>query len=786
MDVDVTSVDPTVEHHPVSRLSRISAGRELFTFLRPFLVPVKAKILLALAFGLTSLLAGLYIPLRIHAILAAGEHGAEASASETTHSAISSFAAIGSIAVLVAIAVVGAMLSRKVTHDFATEVSRNLSESVFESTLESPVLRQKMLQRPSVIDRHTADVDRIQAAIDQTVVEGLPATVGITLSLVLLLYIEPPVGLVTTAAVIFFVMFNRFIGNRTFESDRHRLDASNDVGVIVDEAITAGRNVTGMNLGAWMESRFFTRAERLRIATHHQQTQVNRLLTAARFTGYLALFVVVCMAVIGGSASAAAIAPALLYIEFVVSGLEALPPWLREFRLAVTSKRRIEQIVNSPRRVHRPGSTPTSSLTGTLVLRDVALSPESPLTVGDVEIPLGGLVVLAGDRGSSPDALAEVLAGDRDADAGCVLLDGMDVRYPTVRRRITLIADEPYLMDATIREHLGSAQAGLSDADISAILERVGLAHLLSLEQGGIDASLGTHAGLLSVHERQRLMIAMACLGAADVVVIQNLSLFSDADAAGPLMAALTHGKKRTVVLSTMNEEVAAMADHVLAMVGTDLMAGTHNELMAREDYAQVWQRHLPGVIDDRILATFPEEQRERLQARLFSEHFSPGDILVRAGSRIDRVMYVVNGRVEIISTDASGHDRRVAEIGPGNFCGDLSEPGGINSQTIRAVEETTVRALSAESWSAGLLGLLDADPAERRVLSSILRLEYPTRSDLASIITEFPDEQVDAAIDNLVSLGQVRERADGGLVVSLKRKIIRDTTGLLDALDDL
>ena len=75
---------------------------------------------------------------------------------------------------------------------------------------------------------------------------------------------------------------------------------------------------------------------------------------------------------------------------------------------------------------------------------------------------------------------------------------------------------------------------------------------------------------------------------------------------------------------------------------------------------------------------------------------------------------------------------------------------------------------------------------ARRRVLSSILRLEYPTREDLAAKITEFPDEQVDAAIDNLVALGQIRERADGGLVVSVNRKTIRDTSGLLDVLGDL
>ena len=788
MDVERMSIDTTHGLPAVGSMGRLSAGRELFSFLRPFLRPVKGQVIAALALGLISLFASLYIPLRIHQILAAGEAGAHSEATEggSVHEAISSFEAIGSIAVLVAIAVLAAMQSRKLTHEFAAEVSRDLSESVFHHTLESPVLRQRFLRRPSVISRHTSDVDRIEAAVDHTVVEGLPSLVSIALSCALLLYIEPAVGIVTTAAVLLFSVMNRVIGNSTFDRDKHRLDASSDVGAMVDEAITGGRNVTGMNLAGWMEERFHVRAEILRHATEEQRSQVNRLLTAARFTGYLALFVVVCMAVVGGSSSAAAIAPALLYIEFVVTGLERLPPWLREFRLAVTSKRRIEQITTGDSRVDRRDSQRVESGAGSLIMRDLALMPESPLAVGDISLPLGGLVVLAGDRGSSPDSLAEVLAGDRDPDSGCVLFDGLDVRYPTVRRRITLIADEPYLMDASVRDHLNSARAGLANDDIAAILERVGLGHLIDLDGGGVDAPLGTHAEVLSVHERQRLMIAMACLGDADAVVIQDLALFSDADAAGPLISALTHNRPRTILLATMNEEVAAMADHVVAIVGKELMMGNHRDLMAHEDYVQVWQRHLPGVIDERILQSFPEAQRERLRPRLFTEHFSPGDVLVRSGTRIDRVMYVVSGRVEIVGMNASGHELRVAEIGPGNFCGDISEAGGVNNQTIRAVEETTVRTLSAESWSAGLLGLLDADPAERRVLSSILRMDHPSRAELASLIDDFPAEQIDVAIDNLISLGQVRERPDGGLVVSVKRKTIRDSTGLLDRLADL
>ena len=49
MDADGAGVVPTIEHPSVGHLGRISAGRELYGFLRPFLEPVKSKVILALA-----------------------------------------------------------------------------------------------------------------------------------------------------------------------------------------------------------------------------------------------------------------------------------------------------------------------------------------------------------------------------------------------------------------------------------------------------------------------------------------------------------------------------------------------------------------------------------------------------------------------------------------------------------------------------------------------------------------------------------------------------------------
>ncbi|MEI8057961.1 MAG: cyclic nucleotide-binding domain-containing protein [Actinomycetes bacterium] len=764
------------------RDGRSTAGTaELVSFLLPFLRPVRRPLVTALALGMTSVVAGVLIPLQIHTALLEGalEHGEH----KVTENAP---LALAIIAGLMAISVVTASMSRKRAHECGADVGQELSEYVFEHTLETPMLRQVGLRRPSVISRNTTDVDRIGEIVDISVAEGLPAITGIVLSLTLLIYIQPYAGVATLTVTLFFLFFNGRIGRNMLKRDRARLDSSSDVGAVVDESITAGRNLTGMNLTAWMRERFHARAEILRHATEHQRNEINRLLTMARFSGYVALFAVVVIAVFSGNSQAGAIAAALLYIEMVVTGLESLPPWLRELRLAVTSKRRIEQITTSGPRVSRGETGVEVDADHSFRLRNLALMPGNPITVGDVLLPLGGVIGVVNDMGVSANILTEILSGDSDPDSGVVLLDGVDVRHPSVKRRIVLVTDDPYLMDASVREHLNSAKPNLTDDEVHATLDMVGIAHLTQLPDGGIDARLGTHAGLLSVHERQRLMLAMAAIGDADVVVIQDLPALADPDGAAPLLAALATKQGRTVILTTANAEFAARVDHVIAPIGAQIVSGTHQQLMENHAYAAVWERQVAGGIDARILETIPQAQRDTLRSRLITEHFRAGDTLFRAGSPADRIMYVVTGRVSIFNDDG-GVERRVADIGPGNFCGDVSQPGSRHSDTVRAADDTMVRTLSVEAWSAGVLGLLDSDPGERLVIAHILRADQaPTVDLLPEQVIGLTPEEVTKAVDALMARGQLRQDDRGRLSITARRRTLSGSSALLDRLDSL
>ncbi len=764
-------MDSTEPHEGLSARSAAGTG-ELLRFLAPFLAPVRWAVIGSLAFGMAALLAAAVVPLVVEGTL---EHGIDSRA-------------LGLLGGLMLLDVILTWVAQRCGFVAATSSARALTEHLYETTLESPMVRQVGLRRPSVVSRHTADIDRVEQAVDVTLIEGLPGVMRIVLSLALLYLVEPRAGLVMLVGTIAFLVLNWHIGRGLLQVDHRRLHASSDVGAVVDETITASRTVSGMNLASWMVARLSERASRLHIATLIQKRRAGRLHIAARVVGYLALLGVVLVGLVGGVAGAGAIAAALLYVEAVVRGLEALPPWLRDWRLAVTSKRRIEQITSAAPRVARldTGAVTSTSVGEGLTFHDLALEPDSLLTMGALGVPSGGLVALVADAGQSTSRLLEVLGGDSDPDAGLVTLDGVDVRHPLVKRRVALLTYDTSLFDTTVRDHLGAAATDISSVAAEAVLAKAGLAHLVDLPGGGLDARLGSHAEVLSVHERQRLLLAMAVVGSADVVLIDSLPVLADVDVALPLLSAMVGDRQRTVVIATRSAELAERCDHVLALYDDGIVVGTHSDLMIQPRYAQIWDRQSAISADTKLLESIPESQRDSMRSRISTEQFPAGETLFREGSPGDQMMYIITGRVAVLAVDAEGRERRVAEIGPGNFCGDVDSPGGRHSNTVRAVSDTLVRTLSVEAWSAGVMGILDADPVERRVVTAVLRSTNAHEAEIVAELSDLPPDAVVETIARLTAAGGLRTNPDGRLSIVARRRSLAGSAALLDRLGGL
>ena len=654
--------------------------------------------------------------------------------------------------------------------DVANDSSYRLRLDIFRQLLHTKVLRQEGLVRSSVVSRHTSDVDHVAEAFAETIGHGIPGVVRVVQSLILLTFIDWRAGCVMIVAVLIFLLIRSRVGRQLFIIDKARLDASSRVGESVDESITGSRLISGLHMDGWARQRFGRRAQVLRDATHQQVSKVSQLFIGAQAAGLAGLFAVVGFGVLLGRDELATIAVAILYVEGVIRGLEVLPRWIQSLQIAVVSRRRINQILD-----------PQPSL----VLGSFeATGPQ--ISLDRLSDPGARLVGLVTTTALDPDTILVALSANSDANSYRVTLEGFSIRRPGVNRHIIHVSGDHVAFNQSVTEHVASMGPDLDSGSLGRLLESVGLGHLKD-SRFGLEAPLGPTGAFLNSNERQRLAIACALAAAPDTLLLGPLIPLADADTAIPLVATLRSYKNTTSIVAVRNPDLATQMDAMIFVSENEIAAGTHNELLvSNPEYAKLWEKRLGVGEVDLSFLEFEGVSEAALAARLVTERFDAGDAIYREGELADRIVFIMSGHVEIATESEDGTRRRVAVLGQGNHCGDLRlTVGERRAESAYAMDTCIIRSLSREAISAGMAGLLDSSPTQRRIVTSLLREGSATSAELGERLPDLESEELAGAISDLYDQGTLRLR-DATYSVVMKKTAKKGTEELFDMLSDL
>lgn len=209
---------------------------------------------------------------------------------------------------------------------------------------------------------------------------------------------------------------------------------------------------------------------------------------------------------------------------------------------------------------------------GALRLRGVTASWPGARTPAlrdlDLDVAPGERILVTGSSGAGKSSLAAVLVGFlrfggsyRVGDSDAALVAG-----PELRRHVGLCEQDPMLFDEDIRQNLLFARETATDAELFAVLDRVGLGPWVQ-ERGGLDARVGERGALVSGGQAQRIALARAILRGFPVLVLDEPTAGVDPDASDALLRDLLGAAgSQTVVLVSHVEPPAGTIDRTVRL----------------------------------------------------------------------------------------------------------------------------------------------------------------------------------------------------------------------------
>ncbi|HEU5318812.1 MAG TPA: thiol reductant ABC exporter subunit CydC, partial [Chloroflexota bacterium] len=222
--------------------------------------------------------------------------------------------------------------------------------------------------------------------------------------------------------------------------------------------------------------------------------------------------------------------------------------------------------------------------------------PGEPQALIDVsfEAQPGQTVAIVGRSGAGKTTAAHLIMRFWDPQQGQITLDGKNLRdfeLDDLRTRVSLVSQDIYLFNMSIRENLRLANPAATNADVEDAAKRACAHDFILTLPDGYDTIAGERGVSLSGGQRQRLAIARALLKPASILILDEATSHLDTENERTVRAAIDElmvGRTTFVIahrLSTVRD-----ADRIVVLDGGRVAEqGTHDELIARGGpYAQL------------------------------------------------------------------------------------------------------------------------------------------------------------------------------------------------------
>jgi len=526
------------------------------------------------------------------------------------------------IAIIAGAALVKALLMvarRFIAGNQALGVEYDLRMHIYSKLVRLPFSFYDRHQTGQLMSRATVDLTAVRFFLGYGLIffaQHLLTIVGVT---GVLLFLDWRLALVSLAVTPLIVAVAYFYSRLSHPVLRDVQQKMADVATSAEENITGVHVVKAFAQEDAEAERFALRNERLFSRSVQANRQRALFVPLLSFVPLLAQGAVILYGgwlVIQGQLALQWFVSFTFLLGMLIFPLRMLGMWIGQAQRATASGERIFEIVDEPEEIAEPeNARELPRGPGEVRFEDVSFSYSSDdrtvLDGIDLTLEPGKTYALIGQTGSGKTTLASLVPRFYDVTSGRVLVDGLDVRelkLTSLRRQVGVIAQDPFLFSASVRENIAFGTPEATDEEVEHAA-RLAQAHEFIVElPDGYETEVGERGVTLSGGQRQRLAIARALITDPRVLVLDDATASVDATTEALIRTGLREAVKgRTTIVIAHRLSTIALADEIVVLEHGRIAArGSHEKLLnTSQIYRDIYEH---GLVE--------QEMAGRLEAR--------------------------------------------------------------------------------------------------------------------------------------------------------------------------